>query len=322
MNCLICYNKLQKGEIDYHKVCINKFFNSEEIPIFEIDEDDLEKSAKTMIEKHFSVTGVQPKILLELISDKKTKIKKETSPKRTFFKIIFSESNYILKIQSVQYKEVPENEDLTMHLANICGIKTAKHCLIRLNSGNLAYLTKRFDRKGKNKIAVEDMCQLTNTLTERKYKLSNEKIGKTIDNFSTYPDVDKNIFFEIVLFSYISGNADMHLKNYSLMNENKLIKITPAYDLLSTKLILKNLDPEDCALTINGKKKNLTLKDFLVFGKTLGLNENQINHYLNSYVKNKIKLFNKIKSSFLSETAKDEYISLIDSRLRLLKIIN
>lgn len=321
-NCLICYNKLSDSEKDYHKVCLKKFFNSEIPPVFDIDESNLDKTALEMINKQFSVTGVQPKILLDILKEKQNKIQNEKNPKRTLFRILDSTGNYILKTQSVQYEQVPENEDLTMHLAEICGIKTAKHCLVRLNSGNLAFLTKRFDRKGKEKIPVEDMCQLTETLTERKYKSSNEKIGKTIDKFSTYPKIDKGIFFDTVLFSFITGNADMHLKNYSLMNVNDVVKLTPAYDLLSTKLILRNLDPEECALTINGKKKNLTINDINEFGKNLGLTDIQINNSLKIYSKNKEKLFDKITSSFLNKNSKKEYISLLSSNLRLLKIIN
>jgi serine/threonine-protein kinase HipA len=125
--------------------------------------------------------------------------------------------NYILKPPSTEYKELPQNEDVTMHLANLVKIKTAQHCLIRLHSGELAYITKRFDRNKKDKIAVEDFCQLTENLTEHKYRGSIEKVAKTTQKFTTNKGLEVLRLFELVLFCYLTGNADMHLKNFALI---------------------------------------------------------------------------------------------------------
>ena len=129
------------------------------------------------------------------------------------------------------FQHLPENEDLTMHLAEAFNIPAAMHSLIRLKSGELAYITKRFDRIKKEKLALEDMCQLTETLTNDKYRSSMEKVGKCIEKYSTRPGLDNLIFFETAIFNFLTGNADMHLKNFALLTtkENDIV-LSPAYD--------------------------------------------------------------------------------------------
>ena len=128
-----------------------------------------------------------------------------------------------------------------MHLAYEFGIKTATHCLVKLPSGNFAYITQRFERIGERKLACEDLCQLTETLTEHKYRGSYEKTGKVIKQFSSQSGFDALHYFELVIFSFITGNADMHLKNFSMLeDEDGNFFLSPAYDLVSTLLVIKN----------------------------------------------------------------------------------
>jgi serine/threonine-protein kinase HipA len=255
--CLYCYNELTNGENDFHSLCSKKFFDSK-IPS-EIDflEDDLEAQGLILLNKRKAVTGVQKKISLE-----KQKQSNKKLPDR--LTITGLSGGYILKPSSDEYPFMPELEDLTMHLAEISKINTVPHSLIRMKSGKLAYITKRIDRKNGEKIHMEDMCQLTERLSENKYSGSYEQVAKTIRKF-TNRDLDVVNFIELVIFSFITGNSDMHLKNFSLIyNNSEDIILSPAYDLLPTKLLIKS-DDEDVALMLNGRKKKLNRKNFIGF---------------------------------------------------------
>jgi serine/threonine-protein kinase HipA len=210
-------------------------------------------------------------------------------------------------------------EDLTMHLASAAKIKSAQHCLIRLKSGNLAYITKRLDRTKKGKLAMEDMCQLTERLTEDKYHGSYEQIGKAIRKYSITPGLDVVNFLELALFSFITGNADMHLKNFSLLEQPGLgMTLSPAYDLVNTELV-NPADKEEMALTINGRKKNLSKKDFLTAMNTLKLDEKQQQNIFGKMEKAVPEWLRLIDISFLSDDYKVKYTSLIHERLNRLK---
>jgi len=212
--------------------------------------------AEMVVKSQTTVTGAQPKLSLHL-----EKLAKKDGPQR--FTIVGFRGGYILKPPTKQYRFLPELEDLTMHLAEISGIDAVPHSLIRLNSGELSYITRRIDRLNEAKIHMEDMCQLTERLTEHKYNGSHEQIGKAIVKYSTNPGLDIINFFEQVLFSFLTGNADMHLKNFSLYDRPGLdYVLSPAYDMVASSLVVLG-DEEDLALTLNGKKKKLRKKDFL-----------------------------------------------------------
>jgi serine/threonine-protein kinase HipA len=226
---------------------------------------------------------------------------------------------YILKPPAVHYPQLPEVEDLTMHLAAVAKIKTAPHSLIRLQSGTLAYVTKRIDRTKKGKLAMEDMCQLTERLTEDKYQGSYEQIGKAIVKYSTTPGLDVVNFLELVLFSFITGNADMHLKNFSLLEQPGLgMTLSPAYDLVNTALV-NPADDEEMALHINGRKKKLTKHDFIAAMSTLMVEEKQRQNIFNKMGKSLPKWLELIDKSFLSDDFKAQYKSIIQERLHRLK---
>ncbi|MFA5620062.1 MAG: HipA domain-containing protein [Weeksellaceae bacterium] len=274
-------------------------------PVIDFDIKQLEELAKKIIVKSIAITGVQPKLSLDLE-------KQKGEPSR--LTIVGLNGDYILKPSSKEYAELPENEDLTMHLAELVKIKTAQHTLIRLHSGELAYLTKRFDRKNKTKIAVEDFCQLSGNLTEHKYRGSIEKIGKLTNQFTTNKGFEIQRLFELVLFSYLTGNTDMHLKNFSLI-ENNLgeYELSPAYDLLSTALVIHS-DREESALTINGKKNRLQLKDFNALAESLKINEKSLQAIYKRFHKVLPKWVSFIQQSFLSKETQISYIELITKR--------
>jgi len=210
-------------------------------------------------------------------------------------------------------------EDVTMHLAQLAKIKTAPHSLIRLQSGNLAYITKRIDRTKKGKLAMEDMCQLTERLTEDKYYGSYEQIGKAILKHSVTPGLDVVNFFELVIFSFLTGNADMHLKNFSLLEQPGMgMTLSPAYDLVNTALV-NPADEEEMALTLNGRKKKLKKQDFVAAMNTLKVEEKQQENIFNKMAKALPKWQELIDHSFMSEAFKEQYKTILTERMTRLK---
>ena len=217
------------------------------------------------------------------------------------------------------YPQLPEVEDVTMHLAQLAKIKTAPHSLIRLQSGNLAFVTKRIDRTKNGKLAMEDMCQLTERLTEDKYHGSYEQIAKAIQRHSVTPGLDVVNFFELVLFSFLTGNADMHLKNFSLLEQPGLgMVLSPAYDLVNTALV-HPADEEEMALTLNGRKKKLTKQDFVAAMNTLKLEEKQQEMIFNKMAKAWPQWQELIDCSFMSVEFKEQYKTLLKERMNRLK---
>ncbi|TDH23972.1 type II toxin-antitoxin system HipA family toxin [Segetibacter sp. 3557_3] len=306
--CLYCYKPLITIELDFHAACSKKMFGTGSQPELPFDEDQLGELAQKIIQASTTVTGVQPKISLNLPT---------TNGPNTVgrFTLVGLWGNYILKPPTLNYPELPEVEDLTMHLAAIARIKVVPHSLIRLSSGNLAYITRRIDRTKKGKLHMEDMCQLTGRLTEDKYNGSYEQIAKAIQKYSATPGLDLINFFEVVLFSFITGNADMHLKNFSLINDPGVGMIfSPAYDLVATKLV-NRADDEELALTLNGKKKRIKKADFITAFNNSKLSDKQQQNMFNKMIRTKEQWKDMITSSFLSQDFKDQFTGLLKAQL-------
>ena len=309
--CLYCYLPLTENEIDFHEKCSRKIFGQSNVPELPYSENNMEELAGQIIKTRTAVTGVQPKLSLHLAPEANQK-----GPKR--FTIVGLWGGYILKPPTPHYPQLPEVEDLTMHLAEIAKIKVVPHSLIRLQSGHLAYITKRIDRVKKEKLHMEDMCQLTERLSEDKYQGSYEQVAKAIQKYSVNPGLDMINFFELVLFSFLSGNADMHLKNFSLIQQPGIGSIlSPAYDLVATALV-NAADDEDLALTLNGKKKKITRNDFMAAFTTLKLDKKQQDNIFKKMEKASSKWMDFIDTSFLSDEFKKAYKALVKDRfLRL-----
>lgn len=292
---------------DYHPRCSTKIYGSPIPPVLPYGKKDLIRLAEKVIRSRTTLTGVQPKLSLDIE-------KAEKSTKR--FTIVGLWGRYILKPQSQHYEQLPELEDLTMHLAEIAKIKVVPHSLIRFQDGDLCYITKRIDRGTKGeKFAMEDMCQLTGRLTEYKYKGSYEQIAKHILKYSSTPKLDVVNFWEQVLFSWITGNSDMHLKNFSLYsNKPDIYVLTPAYDLLATKLAIPE-DSEELALTLGGKKKKIKKTDFVTAMQSTGLEEKIIKNILDKFRKASSGWMDFIDLSFVREETKERYKNLIDGQL-------
>ena len=308
--CLYCYQPLSEQEQDFHVKCCKKFFGTTIPPTLNLGTDDLREMARRLIIRSVAVTGVQPKLSLDL-----EKVNAQTSR----LTVVGLWGSYILKPPTDLFESLPENEDLTMKLAALCGLKTAEHTLIRLQSGKLAYLTKRFDRQKNRKIHVEDLCQLTENLTEHKYRGSIEKVGKTIRTYTTNKGLEALALFELVVFCFITGNADMHLKNFSLIRfDNGEIALSPAYDLVSTRLAMPE-DLEESALTINGKKNRLKRADFDELAKKLEISDKSSERVYAKFVKKRAAMIDLIQVSFLSDAMKEEYVALLVNNIEKLK---
>jgi len=305
--CLYCYNELEAGQTDFHPSCARKFFGTKEVPVLPYVRKQLVDLAEQVIRSKVTLTGVQPKLSLDVLRG----TKKE--PER--FTIVGLWGRYILKPQTDLYDSLPELEDVTMHLAELSKIRVVPHSLIRFKDGELCYITQRIDRmKNGAKIPMEDLCQLSERLTEYKYKGSYEQIAKIIMKYSSAPMLDLVNFWEVVLFSWITGNSDMHLKNFSLYNiQNEEYVLTPAYDLLSTALALPQ-DSEELALTLNGKKRKIDKGDFVVSMKASGLGEKVIENIFNKFLNSKVLWNGFIEKSFLSSQMKMNYNRLIENK--------
>jgi serine/threonine-protein kinase HipA len=305
--CLYCYELLGEEKSEFHSDCSGKIFGTPNPPELPYNEDQMLNLAEEVIKSQTSVTGVQPKLSLHL-----DKLSKKADPQR--FTIVGLWGGYILKPPTNQYRFLPELEDLTMHLAEISGIDVVPHSLIRLSSGTLAYITRRIDRINEARIHMEDMCQLTERLTEQKYNGSHEQIGKAIVRYSANPGLDLINFFEQVLFSFLTGNADMHLKNFSLIDSPELgYVLTPAYDMVASGLIVKG-DDEELALTLNGKKKNIRKKDFLEPMIRFNINAKAFENLFNKLRISVEKWHDFIDISFLPEKMKTSYHEMIRER--------
>lgn len=304
--CLYCYKELEPGEVDFHKSCCRKFFGTATAPSLDYTREEMDELAAQVIKSQTTLTGVQPKLSLNLDKHK-------DSQKLT---IVGLWGGYIFKPQTERFAMLPENEDLTMHLAEIAKLKIVPHTLIRMKDGSIGYLTKRIDRTKKGeKIAMEDMCQLTERQTEHKYRSSYEQIGKAIRKYSAYPQLDMVDFLELVYFSWLTGNNDMHLKNFSMYSPAGEPVLTPAYDLLSAA-ISNPADDEELALNLNGKKKHLKDSVFVAAFRTCGVPEIVFDRIKKKYLDLLPKFEEEIQCSFLSEDLKAAYIELLHKRLQ------
>lgn len=307
--CLYCYQRLEEGQRDFHPNCARKFFGTKDAPILEYKHDDLNQLAEQVIRAQTSLTGVQPKLSLNL--------NKHDGCNR--LTIVGLWGDYIFKPQTEAYQQLPENEDLTMHLAEAAKIKVVPHSLIRLSDGKLGYITKRIDRtKNGEKIDMEDMCQLTLHPTEYKYKSSYEQIARTITKYSSTPKLDLTNYMQLLLYCFVTGNNDMHLKNFSLYRPEKDYLLAPAYDLLNTTIVNPK-DKEELALPLSGRKTKLRVADFLNTARTIGLEESVVLRLINGLQKALPKWQVLIQSSFLDENMKKAYQELIMSRLSRLQ---
>jgi len=307
--CLYCYQPLTGDETDFHPSCSRKIFDQPVPPELPYTEAQMNDLALKVVQTQVTVTGVQAKLSLHLESPEG-----QRRPKR--FTIVGLCGGYILKPPTGHYPQLPEVEDLTMHLASLARISVVPHSLIRLQSGNLAYIAKRIDRVKMQKLHLEDMCQLTERLTEDKYHGSCEQVAKAILKYSRNPGLDVVNYFEQVLFSFLTGNADMHLKNFSLIKlPGRGHVLSPAYDLVATALV-NPADKEELALSLYGKKKKITRNDFIAAFRILNLDPKQQENIFRKMMSAKAGWTDFIGISFLNDEFKERLMNIIEQRFK------
>lgn len=311
MKCLYCCENVNEGG-EFHPSCSQKFFGSPTPPLIPYSLDEMVVLAKQVIERSVTVPGVQPKLSMSIIQSAIEK------PHKRLTIVGALGGEYIFKPPSVNYQEMPANEHITMRIAEAFGINVVKSSLVRLKSGELSYITKRIDRaKDGEKIHMLDMFQITEAYD--KYKSSMEKVGNALGKYSANPLLDKLFLFELTIFSFLFGNNDMHLKNFSMILNNGKWLLAPAYDLLNVAIIIPK-DTEELSLTLDAKKRKLTRSNFENFGSKLGLNEKQINGVFNRFINNKHKATILIEKSFLAPQTQEKYLRLFGQRYQ--KIAN
>ena len=308
--CLICGGACESGE--NHPSCLRGLFGSETAPSFAYSIDELNRMAERLVLSRMSVPGVQAKLSVHVErgmngADRMT--------------LVGLDGNYILKLPSGMYPELPEAEHFAMMLANLCGIETADFGLVRLANGALAYVTRRMDREDGVK-HMEDMCQLTERRTERKYFGSYEQIAKCIGRYSSVPGQDIAAFFDELLFCYLIGNSDMHLKNFSLIRKHDgEWHLSKAYDLVPVKTVMP-ADEDDLALTVNGKNRKLRLGDFRQAADSMRFTPVQFARSLKR-VKSAVRahLDEALARSFLSDDFKSRLAKLVAAHLKVLEVL-
>lgn len=303
--CLYCYQPLE-SETDFHKKCALDFFGTSIPPIIPYTLNQMSELAKSVVERSVAVPGVQPKLSMSLVKD----TQEDVDTRLTVVGALGGQ--YIFKPPSPHFPEMPENEHVTMRIAEAFGIRVVPSSLIKLASGERSYITKRIDRTVKNdKIHMLDMFQITEAFD--KYKSSMEKVGKALDRYSNHTLLDKVFFFELTVFSFLTGNNDMHLKNFSMIESPSGWTLAPAYDLLNVTIVLPE-DSEELALTLDGKKRKLKKIHFENMAKGLGLTNKQIKGVFERMIKNKFKAMKLIDHSFLSEDSKAAYKNMLNAR--------
>lgn len=315
MNCLCCGKPLRTpDETGWHKACIKRFFGTTTLPEIKIDNKTLKLLANEATNKGFTVPGVQKKLSLHLISDSR-------KPKLT---LVNYPTGYILKPQVAEFAALPESEQLIMAMADAAGILTVPHALIKDNA-ELAYITKRVDRNLSDSrmemLAMEDFCQLDLRLTEDKYRGSYERCAKIIKQYSSRVGIDMTEFYIRLVFCFLVGNSDMHLKNFSLIETAEgtgEYVLSPAYDLLPVNANMP-ADKEQFALAMNGKKTNLRKGDFLKFADGCGIPRQTAKKLIENLVKITPKWISMCDNSLLPDDLKERLKKIIIERTQVLQ---
>ena len=317
MNCLCCGKPLKEPfpSCGWHPACIRRFFGTKTMPEIEMTEEALTLLVEKAVQDGYTVPGVQKKLSLHLITDSKPRLTMVDYP-----------TGYILKPQVQEFQALPESEHLVMQMAEKAGISVVPHALVRLQEG-YAYITKRVDRvQEQNReiigmLAMEDFCQLDLRLTQDKYRGSYERCVKVIRKYSARPGLDLSELFLRQVFCFLTGNSDMHLKNYSMLETspgNGSYVLSPAYDLLPVNVIMPE-DREEFALTMNGKKTNLRRNDFLIFAEGAGIPRKAAEAMIKKMLDYLPKWIELCESSFLPAEMKKALVELMQARAERLK---
>ena len=313
MNCLYCNKPITDSATEHEKAqcwhtkCVKKFFGTTKFPLIDISNENLIEIANESTNKGITVPGVQKKLSLRFEGGNKPRLTLSNYP-----------TGYILKPQTEDYEAMPEAEYLVMNMAKVTGIRTVPFALVKLDGG-YAYITKRIDRSDGNMLAMEDFCQLEERLTQDKYKGSYERCAKLIGKYSERRGFDLSEMFLRLVFSFVTGNSDMHLKNFSLIEDSagsQRYVLSEAYDLLPVNAILPE-DIEQFALTMNGKKRNIRRKDFFAFADNADIPAAAAEKIISDVVSFEDAYVSMCRDSYLPDKLKATLTDLIIDRINI-----
>jgi len=287
----------------WHAICLKKLFGRPELPdISSINDSSVVELALQTVGR-LSISGVQAKLSVGLENSKIAPASKK--------------QKYILKPSVPQWLDMPQNENLIMSLAGEAGINTPPHGLLKNSRNELFYIVKRFDRTGTgSRIHIEDFCQAGNVPRDMKYRKSAEFCGKLIKTITTFPKIEIQKFFRLILFNFLVGNGDAHLKNYSFMYLKNRTVLTPAYDLVSSSILIPGETAS--AITINGKDNKFRLKDFKALASNMKIPELQVNLFIKFLLNKLPSFFQMIEVAEVNAGMKDDLVSLIKQRANVL----
>jgi serine/threonine-protein kinase HipA len=305
-SCLVCLNQLEGRSTvgSYHRRCLTELFGAPTIPEIDVELAKLHTVGLAMVGR-LSLSGVQRKISLGLSSDRRT------------LQVALGPNRYILKPQTETYPSLPENEHVTMRLANLVGIEIPPCGLFRIRDGTIAYLVVRFDRLATGKkVRQEDFCQLAEKPPKDKYDGSSELCVRLIRRYATEPGIELWKLYRLLLFNWWVGNGDVHLKNFSLIAETGSIeRLSPAYDLINTRLVIGD---DSLALPVVGKKDRLTLSDWLALAEYSNIPERAALRVITSFVAAVPAADSTIERSPLPESMKAEYRNFLRQQTKIL----
>lgn len=307
MKCLFTYEKLLAGEKNYSLKGLKQLSPKLlELKTFSYSQKEQLELARRMVKK-ISIQGIQPKFSVLLSEAKSAFLEAENG------------GRFIMKPQVNEYPELPENEDLTMHLMRIAGVETPWHGLVRCADESVSYVVKRFDRTAKEKIPLEDFSQLTGAARYQKYDMSTEKAIEVIEDFCTYPSIEAGRLYQRIILAFLLGNEDLHLKNLSLITTKGLTRLSPVYDFVNTTLALPAAE-EELALSLNGKKKDFSRNDFVKYlaEEHLFITTKKAEHELNRILALVPQFYLYVDRSFLSQLSKQRYKDIISARAKRL----
>ena len=314
IRCICCNKEISnpseyEARVFWHAKCIKSFWGTKLLPELNCSDEELERLANQTVNKGLTVPGVQKKLSLHL----------DNEDRGARLTIVDYPAGYILKPQSDDFDFLPEAEYMSMKMAEAAKIKTVPNALMFIG-GKYVYITKRIDRNAGKLFAMEDFCQLSGRMTEDKYRGSYESCAKVIKRYSRNVGIDTTEFYYRLLFCFLTGNSDMHLKNFSLIEDrpgSRIFGLSAAYDLLPVNILMP-ADKEQVALSLNGKKRNIKRKDFLCLAKNMNISEKTAVGLIKQILKYQADFMNIVDCSYVSEKIKEDMKRLIDERVNAL----
>lgn len=298
-NCLCCQKPLSTDG-RYHPRCLSRLFDTARLPIIPFGVKDMSNEI-VKIDGHMSISGVQMKVSVGFNKKKGT------------IETLAKGGTHILKPEPERFIDIPQNENLCMNMAGEMGMPVPPHGLFYMADGKPCYMVRRFDRTvDGDKLQTETMYQILGS--KNKYSGSLESVGKALSAYTTRVGIERIDFFERVIFCFLIGNGDMHLKNWAVLIQDKKISLSPCYDLVCSKIYIP--DEDESALTINGRQNKLGRKDFKALAGHLKIDPNAMDNVFEKFAAAEEKLIGMCMSSELDLRLKQKIAGLISSRYR------